>query len=95
VYQIPVVIRWLIFSEKYHTMNLSAQKPKLRRTLSLCVLCAQSCRPCPSLQKLTYSLLQLTMEAVRTTKSSVYFYETIWRYIPEGCVIFILAAVRT
>jgi hypothetical protein len=27
------------------------------------------------------------MEAVRTSETSVYFNETTWRYIPEGCYL--------
>jgi hypothetical protein len=31
--------------------------------------------------------ISLIMEAVRTSETSVYFNETTWRYIPEGCYL--------
>jgi hypothetical protein len=31
------------------------------------------------------TIIALMMETVRTIKSSVWFYPTAWRYIPEGC----------
>jgi hypothetical protein len=32
-----------------------------------------------------FMMITLMMEAVHTSETSVYFNETIWRYIPEGC----------
>jgi hypothetical protein len=34
-----------------------------------------------------YCLIALMMEAVSTSETSVNFYETTWRDIPEGCHI--------
>jgi hypothetical protein len=43
----------------------------------------------------TITLITLMMEAVHTSETLVYYNEITLRYIPEGYIIFILAAVRT
>jgi hypothetical protein len=35
----------------------------------------------------TFSIISLMMEVVRTSETSVYFNETTWRSIPDGCHI--------
>jgi hypothetical protein len=39
--------------------------------------------------------LVLMMEAETTVETSVYFYDTTWRCVPDTTGTFILAAVRT
>jgi hypothetical protein len=45
--------------------------------------------------RVVYTINAPTMEVVRTSEMPVYFSQTTWYYIPQGCVIFRHAAMRT
>jgi hypothetical protein len=42
----------------------------------------------------TTSIIALMIEAVRTSETSVYSYETTWRYIPEGSNLRVLCYLQ-